>query len=390
MHFRKIAAAVLVFFATLDLTACSIVPSSGPTRAQIMDTGAEPATAGEVQNKAGIQIVDITADVARRLLADRKTTDFSAVFGDQASFSQHFGAGDALEISVWESPPATLFASGSGDGDSGSAARATVLPVQTIDANGFIDVPFVGQVKASGKSPTELSQYIVQKLKGKANQPQVIIRRVKNATSYVTVVGDVTNSSRMELSAAGERVLDALASVGGVRQPVDKTTIQVTRGGSVETLPLQNIIRDPKQNVRLRAGDVVTALFEPMSFTVLGASGKNDEVNFEAQGISLAQALARSGGLNDSRSDPRGVFIFRFESKGALDWPNQPVQVTPEDKVPVVYRLNLKDPASFFVAQSFPIDNKDLVFVSNAPVAELQKFLNLIFSIAYPVTNAVR
>ena len=93
-----------------------------------------------------------------------------------------------------------------------------------------------------------------------------------------------------------------------------------------------------------QAGDVVTALFQPLSFTVLGATGKNEEINFEAQGITLAQALARAGGLQDSRSDAKGVFIFRFEPANALKWPKQPAATTPEGKVPVIYRIDLKNP----------------------------------------------
>jgi polysaccharide export outer membrane protein len=45
----------------------------------------------------------------------------------------------------------------------------------------------------------------------------------------------------------------------------------------------------------LQAGDVITSLFQPLHGT--WATGKNEELNFEAQGISLAQALARAGGL---------------------------------------------------------------------------------------------
>jgi polysaccharide export outer membrane protein len=47
----------------------------------------------------------------------------------------------------------------------------------------------------------------------------------------------------------------------------------------------------------------------------------------------------------------------------------------------------MKDPASFFVAQSFPIHNKDVLFVSNAPAADLQKFLNIVVSVIYPIVN---
>ena len=210
---------------------------------------------------------------------------------------------------------------------------------------------------------------------------------IRNNTANVTVVGEVATSTRMPLTARGERLLDALAAAGGVRQPVGKMTLQVTRGNQVQALPLDTIIRDPKQNIVLLPGDVVTSLFQPLSFTVLGATGKNEELNFEAQGISLAQALARAGGLQDARADAQGVFIFRLESPAALDLNGKTVPTTPEGKIPVIYRVNLKDPATFFVAQSFPVQNKDVLYVSNAPAAELQKFLNIVVSAIYPIVN---
>jgi polysaccharide export outer membrane protein len=262
------------------------------------------------------------------------------------------------------------------------------LPEQVVNNDGTINVPFVGQVKVAGRTLQQIEADIAQKLKGKANQPQVMVRVVRNASSNVTVVGDVGNSIRVPLTPRGERVLDALAAAGGVRQPVNKMAIQVTRGNAFHSLPLETIIRDPRQNVPLQPGDVVTALFQPLSLTALGATGKNEEINFEAQGISLAQALARSGGLIDSRADAKGIFIFRLEPSDAITWPKQPVRMTPEGQVAVIYRIDLDDPASFFVAQSFQMQNKDLLYVSNAPVAELQKFLNLLFSIYYPLVNA--
>lgn len=369
---------------TASLTACSLVPSSGPTKSQVINSSAEASVT------AGIQIVDVTEDVAQRLLTQRQAGNFAQTLGNDGQFQQQLGVGDTIEVSVWEAPPATLFgATGMDPRVAPSSARVTVLPEQMISGDGYINMPFAGQIKAAGRTTTQLEREIVAALKGKANQPQVLVRLSKNVTSYVTVVGDVAASTRMQLTARGERLLDAVASAGGVRQPVDKMTIQVTRGSTVQALPLQTIIRDPSQNVPLRAGDVVTALYQPLSFTALGATGKNQEVNFEAQGITLAQAIARAGGLEDARSDSRGVFIFRFEDAGALPWPRQPARMTQNGKVPVVYRVNLKDPGSFFVAQTFVMDNKDLLYVSNAPIAELQKFLNVVFSVAYPVVTTV-
>ena len=212
---------------------------------------------------------------------------------------------------------------------------------------------------------------------------------LRNVSSNVTVVGDVGNSVRMPLGPRSERLLDALAAAGGVRFPVNKMTLQVTRGDTVAALPLETIIRDPRQNVTLQAGDVITALHQPLSFTAMGATGKNDEINFEAQGISLAQALARVGGLQDNRADAQGVFIFRYEEPNALHWRSQPVGVTNEGKVPVIYTLNLRDPASFFVMQTFGVEHRDLLYVSNAPLADIQKFANVVFSIAFPIVNTL-
>ncbi|WP_322013614.1 polysaccharide biosynthesis/export family protein [Paraburkholderia sp. J12] len=366
------------------LGGCAGIPTSGPSGAQI-------ERAGESSNVSGIQIVDITDEVARKLITERDNSDFSGALGSSAAFQQQFGIGDTIEVSIWEAPPALLFGGGqiNAEGAPGTA-HVTVLPDLVIDGHGNISVPFAGTLMAAGLTPGELQRDIAGRLRGMAHDPQVLVKLSKNVTSYVTVVGDVTASSRMQLTARGERLLDALAAAGGVRQPVDKITIQVTRGSKVVSMPLSTVIRDPRQNIPLHAGDVVTALFQPYSFTVLGATGKNEEVNFEAQGITLAQALARSGGLDDSRSDVRGVFIFRFEDADALNWPVTPVRTTADGKVPVIYRVNLRDPNSLFVTQSFMMDNRDMLYVSNAPVTEIQKVLNLVFSVVYPVVTGVQ
>ena len=365
------------------LTACSTLPGAGPRAKEILEPDPEFPAA------QALQIVEVNDSVVRQLLVQRQQHLFSETLVPAAPRgTQLVGPGDALEVTIWEAPPATLFGTGIADlRGVPSAARATVVPEQVVDEEGLITMPFAGRVRAGGQTLQSISTEIVRRLKGKANQPEVVVRLSRNTSSTVTIVGEVTNSLKMPLTPGGERVLDALAAAGGVRQPVSKMTLQVTRGNQFQSLPLDTVIRDPRQNVLLQAGDVITAMFQPLSFTTLGATGKNDEIAFEAQGINLAQALARSGGMIDTRSDPKGVFIFRFEPAAALNWPRQPVATTPEGLVPVVYRIDLKDPSSFFVMQSFPMNNKDVLYVANSPTAELQKFLNVLFLIYYPVIN---
>jgi polysaccharide export outer membrane protein len=209
------------------------------------------------------------------------------------------------------------------------------------------------------------------------------VRVIKNNTSNVTVVGEVNTSTLMPLTPKGEKLLDALAAGGGVKQPINRMAVQLSRENLTATMPLDSVIRDPRQNILLKPGDVVTALHQPQSFSVLGATGKNEEIPFEAQGISLAQALARSGGLSDNRADARGVFVFRFED-AKLVKAEGVVPASHDGTVPVVYQIDLRDPTSFFVTQNFPVQNRDVIYVANSPEAEFNKFLRLVVSVAMP------
>lgn len=380
VHRPRAWLAALAIVGALSLSGCAgFLPTVGPSAHKIGQTQGPVGT-------AGIQVVDVDDAVTRKLLALRTQRLFSETLHTTPVVTRVVGPGDALEVSIWEAVPATLFgATTLTAAGAVETSHATTLPEQMVDDDGFIVVPFAGRIQAAGKTLEAIEAEIVGRLTGKANQPQVIVRRTRNNSANATVVGEVTTSTRVPLVPGSERLLDALAAAGGVRQPVTKMTIQVTRASSVYSLPLETIIRDPQQNVALMPGDVITALFQPYSYMALGATGKNEEVNFETQGISLAQALARSGSLIDQRSNPKGVFIFRFEPQSALPWPRQPVNATPEGMVPVVFRIDLTQPSSFFVMQSFPIENRDVLYVSNAPANELQKFLNLLFTVAYPV-----
>jgi polysaccharide export outer membrane protein len=384
---------LIAVLATAALAGCthfpSYIPTSGPSADRVVETPAK-------QPDSGIQVIDLSDAVVKRVQASQRRTLLSEAFGSTTVPTYTVGMGDSLEVSVWEAPPAALFGSGITDTRSGlsTSSRVTVLPEQAVSGTGTINMPFAGTLQVVGRSPEQIEQEIARRLKSKANDPQVLVRVIRNASSTVTVVGEVTTSSRMPLSPKGERLLDALAASGGLRQPVGKVTVQVTRevrvngvrSVRVHSLPLEAIISDPAQNITLQAGDVVTVLHQPNSLTVLGATARNEEMNFEAQGITLAQALARAGGLQDQRANASGVFIFRYEDPAALP-PEAATRLTADGKVPVVYRVDLRDPASFFTAQGFPMRNRDVMYVANAPGNELQKFLNIISSVVVPTVT---
>jgi len=381
MH--RIQISVIAAVSAILLSGCaSFIPTTGPSRGAVGRAKAIPP------NAAAIQIIDIDEAVSQQLLAQRKSHLFSETLGNEHIASRTVGAGDVLEVTVWEAAPATLFATAAMSPSANPAlatSHATTFPDQPVDDEGYIYVPFAGRIPAAGKTLQAIDAEIVERLAKKANQPEAMVRLVENYSSNATVVGEVNKSTRVPLFPGNERLLDVLADAAGVRAPVNKTTIQITRANDVYSLPLETIIRDPRQNVPLLPGDVVTALFQPYSYTALGATGKPDEINFESQGITLAQALARSGGLIDARSNARGVFIFRFVPKTALTWPHDPVKTTPDGSVPVVFRIDLSDPASFFLIQNFPMENRDVLYVSNAPLTEINKIVTVLLSVAYPI-----
>ena len=364
------------------LSGCAVMPNSGASRMQVQ--GVERSRILE-----GVVVKSVDDALARQLGDSKRFKPFDEVFGSVKPQGYLIGPGDTIVITVWETPPSILFGGVALDPKVGAlSTSAEALPAQMVMDDGTISMPFAGRIRVAGRSVREIENEITARLQGKANNPQVMVRASGNPTSQISVIGDVNRSANLPLTPKGERLLDALAAAGGVTQPVTKVSLQLSRAGITAGMPLDSIIRDPRQNIPLLPGDVLTALFQPWTFSVLGATGKNQEVPFEAQGISLAQALARSGGLNDNRADPGGVFVFRFEDAPLVGEPS--VQLADGGKVPVVYQVDFNDPASFLVTQNFPVQDKDVIYVANMPSAELEKFLRMVGLVLTPSLNIGR
>lgn len=364
------------------LAGCSAFGASGPTSRAIV------GSSDQTLASATINVVPLTEDVARQLVTANQNAHFFDLFGDSGAQGPLIGPGDVLEISLWEAPPAVLFGAAAPAllRDVTAASNSLSIPGSVVDEDGRISVPFAGSIQAAGRTPAQIEREIVARLRGKAHQPQASVRLARNLATLVTVVGDVPNSGQVPLTPKGERLLDVVAAAGGAKNAVNKTVIQITRGNQVASMPLGTVISDARQNIYARPGDVVTVLYQPYSFTAFGATGSNSELPIEATGINLAEALGRVGGLRDDRADARGVFIYRLEDPGQLgSLKPATARLTADGKMPVIYRLDLKDPRSFFVAQSFPVRNRDVLYVSNAPMADLQKFTNMVSSVTFPI-----
>ena len=377
----------LIALSLLSALVTGCATSAGPSRQAVEKAPARSSL-------YGMQLVDITNDVAQRVNVEPLQGDFASNLGDASPVGTRVGVGDALEITIWEAAPAALFGTANIGGmpESGvnsqlQTSRANTLPVIEVGPSGSVTIPFAGQIPAAGRTLREIEQEIVSRLSGKAHLPQAIVRIARNATLNVTVLGDVRQPQRVPLTPRGERLLDILAQAGGTSQPLERMTIQVTRGGIVQRMAASDLVRDPRQNIILQSDDVITAFFQPYSFTILGAAGKNDEVRFEGAGITLSQALGRIGGLQDDRADPRGVFLFRWDDPKLLGQVATGVQPNAEGKVPVIYRADLKQADTFFAAQRFGMRNGDVMYISNSQLSDLQRFVNIVASSLLPVAT---
>ena len=368
------------------VSGCSLIPSSGPSTRNVVALRQQPATA-EVPE---VELIDVNGAVAQSLYQAQVNQSF-AQLGDGTSSIGAINIGDVLDITIWEAPPAVLFGGALSSTGSGNAQQ-TKLPEQMVSSSGTISVPFIGDVSVLGKTPVQVQNIIKGRLKKMANQPQVMVRMVQNNAANVSVIR-AGNSVRMPLTAAGERVLDAVAAVGGSTANVQDTNVQLTRGNVVRTIALEDLVAHPRQNIFLRRGDVVTMITNPSTFTSMGAVGHTQQIGFSVKGLSLAEAVGRMGGLQDYRADARGVFVFRYAPLSELPPEKQSKWAEKgygdRAEIPVVYRLNLTDANSMFWMQRFPVKDKDVVYVSNAPMAEVRKFLSFVFSPVVSGANSI-
>jgi len=207
------------------------------------------------------------------------------------------------------------------------------------------------------------------------------------------VLGDVTAPAKLELNPGGERVLDVISRAGGISTPNAETTITLQRNGTTATVPFDMLLSSPKENIYVYPGDVIFANRDRRTYLAFGASGLNGRIDFEDSNLTLGEAVAKAGGLLDSRADPGQVFLYRLVSPETLSAMGMPVTAKAEKGFPVVFRINMRDPSTYFLAQQFPMEDKDIIYVSNSNSVELVKFLDIINSatsgVAGPAADAV-
>ena len=347
------------------LTGCAALPGDGPSGADIKTSDIQSLSRSE------FLVVDITPEVAN-IAGQYRARDFANTFTlRNAGSEQPIGVGDRLAVNIWEAGENGLFSSG--------AAKATTIQT-VVDSSGRIFVPYVGPVKASGRSVDAVRTSIEDALADRAIQPQVQVLVADNLANSAMVMADVVKPGRYPITANGVRVLDLVAIAGGSKTNTYDTVVTLRRGNRTASAVMEDLFDNPANNVLLAPNDSLLLASQPRSFTVFGATQQTAKIAFQARTVTLAEAIAQSGGLNNMVADPNGVFIFRFEDAAVAQAinPEKAKAVPAGAKVPTVYRLNMRDPKVFFLARYFEMRDKDVLYVANHPTAEFGKFLTII------------
>ena len=384
-------AALLGCISAIGLIGCTSIPTAGPTTAQVMDQAKK-----EEQRRFDIVEIDPRAIAALSAQpAESLRTRFER-YG--APPTPTIGIGDSVSVSIWEAAGGGLFgAAAPGENTTvtvpsptAGGAHSVTIPEQVVGPDGGISVPYAGRVRVAGRTPLQVQQTIEQSLAERAIEPQAIVTITKSVSDAVTVSGELVSGARVPLSVRGDRLLDVIAAAGGAKSPLYETFVRLSRDDVTMTIPMDRLVSDPEENIYVWPGDVITLFQAPQTFSVFGATTNNMQIAFDAERMNLAQAVAKAGGLQDLRADPEGVFLFRFEPPPvvkALGAPPLATASAPDGESPILYHLNLRQVDGYFLAERFPIEDNDLIYVANAPLTELQKFFTLLGTITGPVIS---
>jgi polysaccharide export outer membrane protein len=301
-----------------------------------------------------------------------------------------YGIGDIVSVTIFESSSGGLFIPGEGGVRPGNFIT---IPNQPVDVQGNISIPYAGAIRALGRTQVQVQDAVVAALKNRAIEPQAVVSLVEQKTSMISVLGE-GRSARIPAATTPERLLDVIsragmAGTGGTAAgPAGADTwVLLERNGRRAIAPFGALVYEPVNNIFVHPNDTIYLYREAQTFLTFGAVGSQQQIPFGAWRLSLAEAISKAGGLTDAQSDPASVFLYRGEARDVAEALG--VDCTPFEGpiIPVIYLINLRDPAGYFLATSLEMRNKDIIYVSNAFSVESTKFINYLNTIQSAITT---
>jgi polysaccharide biosynthesis/export protein len=364
------------------LGGCGLMPVSGPAAVDILAGQRDPMSLNYAVVKVTPNVIEVLSKNLPRLVgfaSNRRPRDIT------------FGNGDVVSVTIFEAASGGLFIPAEGGVRPGNFVN---IPNQAVDIHGNISIPYAGSIRALGRTQVEVQDAIVAALKNRAIEPQVIVSMVEQKTSMISILGE-GRSARIPATATPERMLDVISRAGMVTTGAStgaagaETWVILERNGRRAIAPFGALVYEPVNNIYVHPNDTIYLYREPQTFLAFGAIGTQQQVPFGAWRLSLAEAISKSGGLLDVQADPASLFLYRGEARDVAQ--AMGIDCTPYQGpvIPVIYTINLRDPAGYFLASSFEMRNKDILYVSNSFSVEATKFMTYLNTIQTTIQGPI-
>jgi polysaccharide export outer membrane protein len=379
MKLRSLLLMALCLCGTTMVGGCGFIPMAGPASLDVRNqqSATLPFSVVKLDNRA------------LSVLANAEPNVLPGVFTDhRAPAAIHFGVGDVVSVTIFEASAGGLYIPIEAGVRPGNFVN---LPDQTVDNDGNISVPYAGIIHASGRTNVQVQSAILERIKNRAIDPQVVVTSSQQRSSLVSVFGEVRTPVRFPMPASGaqDRITDAITRAGGISGAGWETWVVLERGGKRVTIPFANLIYWPSNNIFVQPGDRIYLYREPMKYLAFGATGQQGEFVFDSWRINLAQAVAKAGGLLDVQADPGSIFLYRREPRAVAEQLGVDCTRFSGDVIPIIFSVSFQDPAGYFLATKLDMRPFDVLYVANAPQVDITKVLTFINTVIVTADNGL-
>lgn len=357
----------------------SAVPNNGPIALAVERSGVKKSSYEIPQTSTPYDVIDVDERVANSVTALGQPSLVRTFGLGGAPGTPVIGVGDELSVTIFEAGPDGLFST--------TEHKSTTIPV-IVQPDGHGQIPYAGSVMFAGKTLEGARQEIAAALKAKAVEPDVIVGMAKNISRTASVQGAVGQPQIVQLGLAPAPLTNVIAMAGGPQKAPYDTYVTLTRGRKSSTVLLQSVIDNPKDDIYIMPRDKIFLTYDPQTFTALGANIKAGRIPFETGKLSLVEATALAAGAMPNLADPKGYFIFRYEYEAVYrqvvgesrfnELLSKGMMANKDGLYPIVYRIDMTNPQSYIVAQSFPVRSKDVLYLSHHLTTDFVKFTTII------------